>query len=189
MGSVGLIWVHVVLGSPTRMHPISPGLEGLAGSGQVAQRCPKSAGVIFCYCFSSFRLERTPPCWGPSSHSTLSQTLKDQGRPSCCSVLGHGWPMPPGEKENLRRGESQSSVGFPQLFPALFISHASGNKGGFSFCCPHYFLQAFTAPLCRILLACVLCHGEGPYSWFLPFVERDIEWKPPESWRLKDLER
>lgn len=71
-----------------------------------------------------------------------------------------------------------------RLFPVL-PSFTSGNKGWvsfFSFC-----LQAFTAPLCHISLARILCQGEGPCSWFLPFVERDLKWKPPECWRLKDL--
>lgn len=30
-------------------------------------------------------------------------------------------------------------------------------------------------------------HIASPYSLFLPSVEQDLEWKPPEPWRLKNV--
>lgn len=68
--SFGLRWadaVHVPLGSPAWTHPIGPSLEGMAGSGQVAQecpaRCPKSAGVIFVTTPVSHNFNlKEPPC-------------------------------------------------------------------------------------------------------------------------------
>lgn len=36
-------------------------------------------------------------------------------------MLGHGWPMLPGRGKMEEKGENQSLVGFPQLFPAPLL--------------------------------------------------------------------
>lgn len=168
-GGAGRIWV---------------GCTGVSGSPH------KICWGYFCYysCFSLFQLERTPVlgtqlpsdtapvpeipwraklllCAGTQvAHATRRRgKFQEEGKASPQWVFLNHF-MPPSSPMPL-----EIKVIFFSLLP----------------CSPC--LQAFTAPLCRIPLARVLCQGEGLYSWFLPFLEEDLEWKPPEHWRLKDL--
>lgn len=76
-------------------------------------------------------------------------------------------------------------MGFPLLFPTLFISCASGNKDGCSFCSPH---PAFRHSLLHILLAHVLCQGQVPKNCSCLPWSRILSGNP-ESWRLKHMDR